>query len=700
MTTLTLTITDAGRAALVNAGNTGTDPVTMAEIGLTETAFAATPAATALPGEFKRLSTFSGAAVAADTVHITIRDDSATSYTLRGFGLYLDDGTLFAVYGQSGAIMQKTAQSLLLLSVDIKLLQVAASAITFGNANFLNPPATTDVHGVIELATPQEATAGTDTARAITPATLKGVLNTHQQPWARITGKPAPATRWPKWSEVSDKPGTFAPNAHGHVIADVSGLQGALNGKLNLTGGTLTNTLTVKGSYVAQATDSKNAVLLMCDAQGGNRGNIFWNRNSDHVQISRYDPETGQTAGWARINANNTFQTSHAITAPGFNGKATSADKLHTARTINGTAFNGTANIITGRWGAERTLKIGNASKPVNGSGNVTWTLAEIGAAPAGHGHAINDVGGLQDALNGKANISGAQYTGLHHFTASHVAWGQAPAETIRVELGPGTSASWLVTGAVGVNFRGGVQMLGSGAALRLYANSHYAELDSGGWKARAMAARNHMSIATPAGINAWLHFKAGNSRTTLVGMNEAGRNGFYDLSAARWQMYLDDEDNAVFRGTVTAPGFNGKATSADRLHTARTLKIGSTGKAFDGSGNVTWTPAEMGYSGSKTTNGWMKRPDGIIEQWGLYLIATTTETTRSVTFPITFPTDCLNVTVSDLNPVGPNNKNNYDMYAQVNNGSLGQSGFSVYIQGPGSGSWNWVGMYWRAIGH
>lgn len=34
-----------------------------------------------------------------------------------------------------------------------------------------------------------------------------------------------------KWSEITDKPGTFPPSAHTHVIGDVTGLQTALDGK-------------------------------------------------------------------------------------------------------------------------------------------------------------------------------------------------------------------------------------------------------------------------------------------------------------------------------------------------------------------------------------------------------------------------------------------------------------------------------------
>lgn len=64
-------------------------------------------------------------------------------------------------------------------------------------------------------------------------------------------------------------------------------------------------------------------------------------------------------------------------------GVANSATVLATARTINGTSFNGSANITTANWGTARNITIGNTTKSVNGSGNVAWTLSEIGAADA-----------------------------------------------------------------------------------------------------------------------------------------------------------------------------------------------------------------------------------------------------------------------------------------------------------------------------
>lgn len=58
-------------------------------------------------------------------------------------------------------------------------------------------------------------------------------------------------------------------------------------------------------------------------------------------------------------------------------GNAATATKLQTARTINGTSFNGTANIVTAYWGTARTISLSGAvtgSASVNGSQNVTIT--------------------------------------------------------------------------------------------------------------------------------------------------------------------------------------------------------------------------------------------------------------------------------------------------------------------------------------
>lgn len=65
-------------------------------------------------------------------------------------------------------------------------------------------------------------------------------------------------------------------------------------------------------------------------------------------------------------------------------GNAASATKLQTARSINGTNFDGTGNITTTKWGTSRNIALtgavtGNAN--VDGSGNVTIATTQANIA-------------------------------------------------------------------------------------------------------------------------------------------------------------------------------------------------------------------------------------------------------------------------------------------------------------------------------
>ncbi|KOQ77180.1 tail fiber domain-containing protein [Stenotrophomonas maltophilia] len=275
-----LKITDTGFARLVNPPNTGTNAVLITQIGLTSTAFTPSAGLTTLPGEIKRVASFGGQAVGDDTVHVTIRDDSATAYTLRGFGLYLADGTLFATYGQADPIMEKSAASMLLLATDTRFAEVDTALIQFGDAGFIYPPATTEVVGVVELATSTEAEDATDTQRAVTPrgvraytdkrfgasaptALAKTLLSAATTTAARTAlelksaalkdtghgnGLDADTLDGKHASEFA-LAGDFATVGHKHVIADVTGLQPALDGKATKAGNTFTDQQFISGSW-------------------------------------------------------------------------------------------------------------------------------------------------------------------------------------------------------------------------------------------------------------------------------------------------------------------------------------------------------------------------------------------------------------------------------------------------------------------
>ena len=66
-----------------------------------------------------------------------------------------------------------------------------------------------------------------------------------------------------------------------------------------------------------------------------------------------------------------------------------------------------------------------------------------------------------------------------------------------------------------------------------------------------------------------------------------------------------------------------GNASTATKLATARTLTIGSTGKAFDGSGNISWSLSEIGAAASNHTHNFINHLGNVTAETGTNDIAT-----------------------------------------------------------------------------
>lgn len=184
---LPITITDAGRAEIINAQNTGTGPVTITEVGFGTGQYTPLKTRTALQAQVKRVGSIAGQAVAADTIHVMALDESASSYNVGEFGLFSDKGTLIAVYSQpaaSGWIIQKAGPSTLLLATDIILESLDATSITFGDISFINPPATTTTQGVVQL---NNTLTSTSTSQALTAAQGKKLQDEKQPLDATLT---------------------------------------------------------------------------------------------------------------------------------------------------------------------------------------------------------------------------------------------------------------------------------------------------------------------------------------------------------------------------------------------------------------------------------------------------------------------------------------------------------------------------------
>lgn len=174
-----LLVTNAGLAALVNAQQTGTLPLTLSSVQFGSGKYTPTADQTQLQNSFKTLDTIAGGAVGDNVIHITVSDVSADDYDVYEFGVFTSDNVLFAVYSQDTPIISKASGSQALLAIDIVVADAGETDITVsGDTTFTNPPATTLQAGVVKLATSAETSAGTDASKAVTPAGLNEALKT------------------------------------------------------------------------------------------------------------------------------------------------------------------------------------------------------------------------------------------------------------------------------------------------------------------------------------------------------------------------------------------------------------------------------------------------------------------------------------------------------------------------------------------
>ena len=328
---------------------------------------------------------------------------------------------------------------------------------------------------------------------------------------------------------------------------------------------------------------------------------------------------TATTLQTARTIGGVSFNGSANINLPGVNtagnqnttGNAASATILQTTRTINGTNFNGSGNITTSTWGTARTITIGNTGKSVNGGGNVSWSLGEIGAQASGHISAAY----IDFTVGGDANtyyIVRIPGSGIYAFqrysisrgyswtapdtwnTSSHkggltftfewsgdTAWGGNDKSIRVVEFGETYSTmvagmALPVTGGVIVWLRGG------GAQYRLHAPlgaSASVTVEAGNFTAgdgSVLTTRTDTSNVTSEIYGRW---PVRNNNELYVGTNAVIHAGNIGSQSVNY---------AASSGSTT-----GNAATATKLQTARSIALGGdvTGSAnFDGSANITIT--------------------------------------------------------------------------------------------------------------
>lgn len=231
------------------------------------------------------------------------------------------------------------------------------------------------------------------------------------------------------------------------------------------------------------------------------------------------------------------------------------------------TATTATTATSAGKWTTARTITIGSKGKTVDGSGNVSWTLAEIGAAPASHGqHYLTKTITTSFDTTFRQSIKGDTNSGqfLSTVRTDTASVNYAPQYSAGIAWGQGDTHGYLMT-----HYNSAQVFIGGGNANKLNWVKQVSFTDH----THDYAASSHGTHVTYASATP----KA--NGTAAIGSS---------AKVAR-------EDHVHPLQTSVS----GNAGTATKLATARNIKIGNATKSFNGTANIEFTLAEIGIGSS-----------------------------------------------------------------------------------------------------
>ena len=181
---------------------------------------------------------------------------------------------------------------------------------------------------------------------------------------------------------VSSTSGTNLSITVGGTTKSVTGLYAKYFAPTSIAANTDLNSISIPGMYYCPS-NSTAATLENCPTGLAFSLMVEQHTNTGFKQtLTEYI--TGNAQMWVRNYYNGTWGEWRELAF--ISSNVASATKLQTARSINGTSFDGTANIVTSYWGTARTLSLtGNAtgSVSINGSSNVSMNVNVYYAASA-----------------------------------------------------------------------------------------------------------------------------------------------------------------------------------------------------------------------------------------------------------------------------------------------------------------------------
>lgn len=444
-------------------------------------------------------------------------------------------------------------------------------------------------------------------------------LTDNENIWYRKGTSDTAWTGWKKiWHSGNFDPNSKANSSHAHNYAGSSSAGGAATTALACTGNSATATTS---NYLASNTRMDygwNGINYFNIS--GTAGNVAKANDTPttawwHVMRFNHSNSTGyytdlaipfndtslyykritsgavQNGGWVRVldslNYNSYAPTKTGGGASGtwgisVSGNANTATTLQNARTINGTSFNGAGNITTANWGTARTITIGSTGKSVNGSINVSWSLAEIGAAASSHTHSY-------------LPLSGGTVTG--RLTANG-----------KISI-PTTGSSWisgktLTNASIAIATK---QTTGSYHPILAVQSSSDHVVNIGGLGDN-FGFYGYKSTRTDNGTDWSFTFNASNGAVSSTDNITA------PVFAGNLQGNATTATSLQNARTINGTSFNGSGNiTTANWGTARTLTIGNTGKSVNGSTNVSWSLSEIGAAAASHTHSYLPLSGGTL---------------------------------------------------------------------------------------
>ena len=329
------------------------------------------------------------------------------------------------IYGRDNALIKETTSSGYHALFSMKTTDGSWELGEYNTSGWYNIP-------VFSYITDTNYNTGNNTAtyQIKYPLASGTIALTADLTWSKIADKPATATRWPSWDEVTSKPSVFPVADHDHdsryprkfsyTLPSQKGVRITYSADatvlISVCGSNSGGQLVIIGTGYGEGGRIRNQFteLVSC--------NLFdWsipNSNSISCSVEIFSNRDGNSTVWVISTGNITFTEINALTSTKENATLLNSSN-YTSYTVkkDGTGATGTWGIsITGNAGSAdklktaRTITINGSSKTFDGTGNISWSLADLNLPSNEHNHDDRYLKLTGGTLTGVLHLLGSQY--------------------------------------------------------------------------------------------------------------------------------------------------------------------------------------------------------------------------------------------------------------------------------------------------